>query len=111
MDNTQGVNYHLKSATLTMLLVSILIFWIPVFGAFIAGVAGGKKARTINIAMLSAIIPAVVFGIFLYTLSTSLTALPVFGIIARQGKIYLPLIYLISIILGAWFGGAIGEKV
>jgi len=111
VDNIQRSNHYLKSATLTMFLISLLFFWIPVFGAFAAGYSGGKKARSINTALLALLIPSTVFGFFLFALAPNLEALPVFGIVARQGGFYLPLIYLVSIISGAWFGVTLGKKI
>jgi hypothetical protein len=94
-----------------MLLLSLLIFWIPVFGALIAGFIGGKKARSLNTALLALIFPSVVFATLLYFLASHLEALPVFGIIARQGGFCLSLIFLVSLLTGAWLGVAIGKKI
>ena len=42
-----------------MILLSILLFWLPVAGPFLAGLVGGKKAGSLGNALLSAILPAI----------------------------------------------------
>jgi hypothetical protein len=111
VDKIHETDHLLKSATLTMLLILFLLFWIPVFGALIAGFAGGKKARSMDTTLLALIFPSIVFMILLYFMASYLEALPVFGIIARQGGLYIALIFLISLLTGACLGVAIGKKI
>ena len=45
------------SAASWMFAVSIVLGWIPLIGAFIAGYGGGKKARSLSGALIAVIVP------------------------------------------------------
>ena len=62
----QGVT-HAKGGgavvgALWMFFISLLLFWLPVFGPLIAGFVGGKKAGGVGSALGAVFLPAIVLG-------------------------------------------------
>jgi len=55
----------LLAAFLWMFFLSILLFWAPVFGQFIAGLVGGKKAGNVGRAICAFFFPAIVLSILM----------------------------------------------
>ncbi|MFC1477439.1 hypothetical protein ACFL6L_03120 [candidate division KSB1 bacterium] len=53
------------AAFLWMGFLSILLCWLPVFGQFIAGFVGGKKAGSAGRAVLAFLVPALILSILL----------------------------------------------
>jgi hypothetical protein len=90
---------------LWMILLSILLFWLPVVGPFIAGLVGGKKAGGVGNAIIAVLIPALVFGFLLAALATMISGLPVIGFIAGLGGTIIALSHVIPLLLGAVIGG------
>ena len=74
-----------RSAMFWMFALSILLFWLPIFGPMIAGFVGGRKAGTLGDAILAVILPGIVFGVVLFLLASFLTGLPVVGFLAGAG--------------------------
>ncbi|MGH2587004.1 MAG: hypothetical protein ACRDJE_18985 [Dehalococcoidia bacterium] len=72
------------SAAIWMIVLSILLFWLPVLGPLIAGVVGGYKARDLGRALLAASLPALLIAILVLLLAT-LTGLPLVGALAGAG--------------------------
>ncbi len=52
-------------AALWMVLLGVLLAWLPVFGAFIAGLVGGRKAGGLPEALLACFVPALVLSMIL----------------------------------------------
>lgn len=50
---------------LWMLFLSVLLCWIPLFGQFIAGFVGGKKAGSAGRAILAFFFPAIVLTVLM----------------------------------------------
>ena len=88
-----------------MILLSILLFWLPVVGPFLAGLVGGKKAGSLGNALLAAILPALIFGGLLAFLATVFTGLPLVGLVAGLGGSIFALSNVVPLLLGAFIGG------
>jgi hypothetical protein len=86
-----------------MFLISILLFWLPVFGPLIAGYVGGKKAGGIGPALGAVFLPALVLGVAFFVLGTSVTFMPFVGVVAGAGGF----IWAAGFISGPMFIGAI----
>ena len=89
--------------------LAFVLFWLPVVGSFVAGFAGSRKANNHQTAFTASIISMVTLGIAIFFLSTSMTALPVLGAIARKGSLYLSLSFMIPLVLGGLVGIAYGK--
>jgi len=87
-------------AFLWMFFLSILFFWAPVAGQFIAGFVGGKKAGTPSRAILAFFFPAIVLTIVLIIVSPLIPfiVIPVAAIILASN---------FALFCGAVVGGAI----
>jgi hypothetical protein len=90
-----------------MLVLSLLLFWLPVLGLFIAGVVGGRKAGSLGRGVLAALLPAIVVGGLSFLLATGLTGMPVLGFIAGLGAGALVVASVVPLLLGAALGGAL----
>ena len=73
-----GSNGSVGRAFLWMLVLSILLFWLPVFGPFIAGLVGGSRAGGVGNALLAALLPAILVGL-LIALAGIVLGLPILG--------------------------------
>jgi len=90
-----------------MLLVSLVLFWLPVVGPILAGIIGGRKAGGVGNAILAAVLPALIVGTILFFLAGSLTGVPLLGAVAGIGGIILSLAHIGPLLLGAVIGGAL----
>ena len=90
-----------------MIVVSLLLFWLPIVGPLIAGIAGGKRAGSIGGGLLAVLLPGLVFGTILFVLASSLSAVPWLGVIAGLGGFILSLVHVGPLLLGAIIGGAL----
>lgn len=95
------------SAVVWMLVLSILLFWLPVLGLFIAGLVGGRKAGSLGRGILAALVPAIVVGGLAFLLATVLTGMPILGFIAGLGAGALVVASVVPLLLGAALGGAL----
>jgi hypothetical protein len=95
------------SAIFWMFLISLLLFWLPGIGAFIAGLVGGKKAGDVGSAIAAVFLPGIIFSIALFIFASSLTGIPILGILAGLGGLVLSLSHIGSLLLGAIIGGLI----
>ena len=89
-----------------IVLISILLFWLPIVGPFIAGLIGGKKSGGIGNALAAVFVPAIVIAVLLFALATSLTGLPLIGAVAGAGALILIGANIGPLLLGAIIGGA-----
>jgi hypothetical protein len=92
------------SAILWMFVLSILLFWLPLIGPFIAGFVGGRKAGTLSDAILAVFLPAIVFAACLFFFASVLTGLPLLGMIAAAGGFILVAAHVGPLLLGAILG-------
>lgn len=88
-----------------MILISILLFWLPVAGPIIAGIIGGKRTGGIGGAILAVFLPCILFGILLFFLGTGLTWIPLIGVIAGMGGTIFAIAQVGPLLLGAIIGG------
>lgn len=90
-----------------MLLISILLFWLPGIGGFIAGIVGGKVSGSVGNALVAALLPALGLGLLLFFFATALTGMIAIGLIAGLGGLMLGLVHIGGLLLGAIIGGLI----
>jgi hypothetical protein len=67
-------------AMLWMLVISLLLFWLPLIGPFIGGLVGGKKAGSVGRGLAACFLPAFLFALFILVVF-SLGGLPLPGLI------------------------------
>src|SRR5579864_6245794 len=96
-----------SSAMTWMFLISLLLFWLPVIGPFIAGLVGGKKAGGVGPALLAVFLPVVVTGLALTFLGSALTGIPLLGAVIGLGVSAVLLLHVGPLLLGAIIGGLI----
>jgi len=99
----------ISSAMNWMSLLSLLLFWLPFFGPFIAGLVGGKKAGGVKRAIIATFLPAVINAVLFFILGTLLTHMAIFGFIAAIGGVALGLINIGPLFAGAIVGGFLGS--
>lgn len=95
----------ITSGIIWMFLLSILLFWLPLLGPFLAGLVGGKKAGGVGHALAAALLPAFVFAVAMFLLATVLTGMPLVGAIAGAGGFVLAISHIGPLLLGAFIGG------
>lgn len=93
------------SATLWMVGLSILLFWIPTVGPLVAGFVGGREAGGVGPAIVAAIIPAILVAVLLFALG-ALVELPVIGALVGAGLFFVLLFESVPLLIGALIGGA-----
>jgi hypothetical protein len=96
---------RLGAAMVWMFVLSLLLFWIPVLGMFIAGLVGGRKAGNVGTAIAAALLPALVVAVSMFFLATALTGMPVLGAIAGLGAGALVVANVVPLVAGAVVGG------
>jgi hypothetical protein len=94
-------------AMLWMTVISLLLFWLPVFGPFIAGFVGGRVAGGVGSAIIATFLPAVIFGVLLFVLATALTGIPLLGALAAAGGVVLAVAHIGPLLVGAILGGVL----
>ena len=90
-----------------MLLLSILLFWLPIVGPLVAGFVGGRKAGSLGNAILAVFLPALIFGFALFFLGSLLTGFPLLGVIAGAGGFALVAAHVGPLLLGAVVGALV----
>jgi hypothetical protein len=75
-----GKRSSIVAAMLWMLVISLLLFWLPLIGPFIGGVVGGKKAGSVRRGLAACFLPALLFALFVF-LVLALGGLPLSGLI------------------------------
>jgi len=97
----QDINVHIAKpegsvvkAMSIMFFVSIILFWLPILGPFVAGVAGGKKAGGIGGAFMAVLLPGLILGTLLFVLAGSMTGVPLLGAVAGVGALVLSLAHV-----------------
>ena len=92
-------------ASLWMLVISLLLFWLPFLGPLLGGIVGGRKASGVGRALLASLVPAFVVAVLLLALGTLLTGTPLIGAVAAAGGFVLVAAQVGPMILGAILGG------
>ena len=95
----------ITAAIIWMIIISILLFWLPVLGPLIAGIVGGKKAGGVGAAIAAVILPAIVFGVLLFALVSTISGIPLIGAVAGAGGVVLALSHVGPLLVGAIIGG------
>lgn len=85
--------------------LTLLLFWLPVIGPFIAGLVGGIKAGSVKNALLAVFVPAVMTGVMAAVAVTYLADV-YWGVLAGLGGVALSLLNIGPLLLGAVLGGA-----
>ena len=98
---------HIVAGAVWMLVISVLLFWLPVAGPLIAGFVGGKKAGGVGAAIAAALLPAIVAAVFLFLSGTLLTGVPLVRVLAGAGGFVLVAAHVGPLIVGAIVGGAL----
>jgi hypothetical protein len=95
------------SAMTWMLVLSILLFWLPVVGPLIAGFVGGRKAGSLSNALIAVLLPGLMIGVAMFFLASLLTGLPIIGAFAAAGGLMLAFAHVGPLLLAAIVGAII----
>ncbi len=95
----------LIGAIIWMAVISLLLFWLPLFGPLLAGVVGGMKAGGVGKALLAVIVPALILAGMLFGFGATLTGFPIIGVIAAAGGTLLVVSGMGFLLVGAIVGG------
>jgi hypothetical protein len=98
---------HVIGGAVWMLVISVLLFWLPVAGPLIAGIVGGKKAGGVGAGIMAALLPAVIVGVALFLSATLLTGVPIVGVVAGAGGFALVAAHVAPLLVGAIIGGVL----
>ena len=90
---------------LWMLIITVLLFWLPLIGPLVAGFVGGKRAGGIGAGIMAAILPAILVGGLMFALAAMMTGIPVLGVVAGMGGLALALSLVGPLLIGAVIGG------
>ncbi len=85
--------------------LTLLLFWLPVIGPFIAGLVGGVKAGSVKNALLAVFVPGVMTGVMVAVGVTYLADV-YWGVLAGLGGVALSFLNIGPLLLGAVLGGA-----
>jgi hypothetical protein len=93
------------SGILWMVVISLLLFWLPIVGPLIAGAVGGKKSGGVGNALAAVFLPGIVFGVLLFFLATVMSGVPLIGVVAGAGGFILAIAHIGPLLVGAIIGG------
>ncbi|WP_300007682.1 hypothetical protein [Pseudonocardia sp.] len=96
-------------ATLWMVGLSILLFWLPILGPVVAGLVGGWFAGTIGRAVLASLMPAVLLALLIVGVGT-LFELPFVGALAGGAIGLVILLGDVPLVLGAIVGAVVSQR-
>lgn len=102
MSNSEG---SIVLAMIWMILISILLFWLPLLGPLIAGIVGGKTAGSVGRGFVAALLPAALMALVLFLLGAALTGIPILGLLAGAGIFLVIVFQSPALIVGALIGG------
>lgn len=91
-------------ASLWMLVLSALLFWVPTFGPLIAGYVGGRLAGSPGRGLLAALLPMAGLAVLVVVIFAGL-ALPVVGVVAGGTLAAVLLVQELGLVAGALIGG------
>ena len=88
-----------------MLLISVLLFWLPILGPIIAGFVGGKKIGSVGKSIIAALLPVIVLA------ALTIFIIPIVPALGFLSGFVMVLVGINSLflLLGAIIGGAIGQ--
>ena len=98
------------AAMLWMIVISLLLFWLPLLGPFIGGFVGGKKAGNVKRGLAACFLPALLFGLFVFVLLAvggfPLSGLILGGVLGGTAALTI-LVEGFALVCGAIVGGAL----
>ncbi|MBC7659199.1 MAG: hypothetical protein H7249_05770 [Chitinophagaceae bacterium] len=100
---------NVVSASLWMVGITLVLFFLPLFNGLIGGFVGGYKVGTPGRAIGAAVLPAAVASAGLWLLLMSFH-LPVIGFVAGLAVGILILLSDLGIFVGALIGGAVSNR-
>lgn len=100
---TQG---GIVMAMIWMAVLSLLLFWLPLFGPLIAGFVGGRVAGSTARGLLAALLPALALCAVLAASIGMLSGMPVISFVASLGLFAVLLLQSLPLLAGAVIGGA-----
>lgn len=96
------------AASLWMLGISLLLFWVPTFGPLIAGYIGGRRAGSPGRGLLAALLPMLALGTVVVLLFAGMM-LPVVGMVAGATLVAVLLLQELGLVAGAVLGGLLAD--
>lgn len=87
-------------AALYMGAISLLLIWLPFIGPIVAGIVGGKAARTVGKALVASVIPSILLGIGLFAILNAFD-LPLIGALSGIGVFLFVLVGDIPMMIAA----------
>ena len=96
----------ISSAVLWMTVLSLLLFWLPVVGPFIAGFIGGRKAGTAGNAIIAVFVPAILAAVLMFLGISVLSGMPLIGALAGMGAFVMACLHIGPLLVGAILGAA-----
>jgi hypothetical protein len=99
-------NGSVGRAFVWMTVLSLLFFWMPVFGPFVAGLVGGSRAGGVGNAVLAALMPAILVGLLL-AVGGFVIGLPIIGGLFAAVGAGLAIAHSVSMLAGALVGAAL----
>lgn len=105
---TQRQRGSILGGFLWMLVLSILLFWLPILGPFIAGVVGGRVAGSASNGFVAAILPMLIV-VFLVVIVSTFFLLPGIGLLAGTSLVVASILHSLPLIVGALLGGALAQ--
>ena len=99
---------NLVTAAIWMIVVTLSLFFLPVFSGVLGGMAGGYLARSWRRGLVAAIVPAVVIAVGMWWLLRALEH-PVIGVSDGSPTTAIVGSAIIGLFLGAAMGGWIAE--
>lgn len=93
-----------------MVMLSVLLFWLPLIGPFIAGFVGGRKAGGVIQAAIAVFLPGLLFGMLMAVFGGLIANLPFLGAFAGLGGLIMSTLHIGPMLVGALVGGWIGEE-
>ena len=98
------------SGMMWMILLSVLLFWLPIFGPLLAGIVGGKKAGGVLRGLTACVLPIIILSALVW-LSLILVGLPFHGFVVAGmlgGSLVMYLLFHnFALVCGAIVGGAL----
>jgi len=89
-----------------MLVLSVLLFWMPIAGPLIAGFVGGRKSGSVGNAILAAILPGILIGVAAFFFTSILTG-PFVGFMAGLGGAGVALAHIGPMLVAAVVGAVL----
>ena len=90
-----------------MLVLSIVLFWMPVLGPLIAGFVGGRRSGSIGNAIVAALLPGLLIGAVVFLFASTLTLNPIFGFLTGIPVAVLALAHVGPMLIAAIVGAAL----